>query len=175
MNQFKNINYKILEPILNQVLFNKSDKPKFENGKINICKGFLDTKKNTKPDFALVETFIGDCAEIILKDFDLNDRFTIIQIILSNDTFIKTMIFDVQHGVSNYDINNIPAIRQGIMDKIAGYYTQNDVNYFVKRFFAIYLSDLFLTNFINDSEITEQEYLNILTENSKGKALLLTN
>lgn len=167
-----NINYKILEPILNQVLFNKSDKPKFENGKINLCKGFLDTKKNTKPDFALVETYISDHAESILKDFDLNDRFTIIQIILSNDTFIGTMIFDVQHGVSNYDINYISVIRQGIMDKIAEYYTQNDVNYFVKKFFAIFLSDLFLTNFINDSEITENEYLDILSKCTRDKTLV---
>lgn len=170
-----NINYTILEPILNQVLFNKSDKPKFEKGKINLCKGFLDTKKNTKADFALVETYISDHAEIILKDFDLNDRYSVLQIILSNNPFIEIMIFEAQYRISNYDIKNIPAIRQAIVDKIEEYYTQNDVNYFVKRFFAIYLSDLFLTNFINDSEITEQEYLNILAENSKGKALLLTN
>lgn len=153
-------------------MFGKLNGPKFENGKVDLCKGFLDTKKNTKADFALVETYISDQAEIILKDFDLNDRFTVIQIILSNDPFIETMIYDVQHGVSNYDINNIPLIRQGIMDKIAEYYTQNDVNYFVKRFFAIFLSDLFLTNFINDSEITENEYLDILSKCTKDKTLV---
>lgn len=172
MLQFMNINYKIVEPIINQILFGKLDGPKFENGKVDLCKGFIDSKKNTKADFALVETYISDHAEIILKDFDLNDRYTVIQIILSNDTFIETMIINVQHRVSNHDINNIPAIRQGIMDKIAEYYTQNDVNYFIKKFFAIFLSDLFLTNFINDSEITENEYLDILSKCTKDKTLV---
>lgn len=172
MLELMNINYKIVEPIINQILFGKQDEPKFDNGKVDLCKGFLDTKKNTKADFALVETYISYHAEIILKDFDLNDRYTVIQIILSNDTFISTMIFDVQHGVSNYDINYISAIRQGIMHKIAEYYTQNDINYFVKRFFAIFLSDLFLTNFKNDSEITENEYLNILSQCTRDKTLV---
>ena len=172
MLEFMNINYKIVEPIINQILFGKLDAPKFENGKEDLCIGFLDTKKNTKADFALVETYISDHAESILKDFDLNDRYTVIQIILSNDAFIGTMIYDVQHGASNCDINYISAIRLGIMDKIAEYYTHNDVNYFVKKFFAIFLSDLFLTNFINDSEITENEYLDILSKCSRDKTLV---
>ncbi|BCY28361.1 MULTISPECIES: hypothetical protein [Flavobacterium] len=172
MLEFIHINYKIVEPIINQILFDKFDEPKFENGKADLCKGFLDTKKNTKADFTLVETYINDHSESILKDFDLNDRYTVIQIILSNDAFIGTMIYDVQHGVSNYDINYISAIRNGIMDKIAEYYTQNDVNYFVKKFFAIFLSDLFLTNFINDSEITENEYLDILSQCTRDKTLV---
>ena len=82
------------------------------------------------------------------------------------------MIVDVQHRFSNYDINYSSTISQGIMDKIAEYYTQNDVNYFVKKFFAIFLSDLFLTNFINDSEITENEYLDILSKCSRDKTLV---
>lgn len=172
MLESMHINYKIVEPIINQILFGKLDAPKFEDAKADLCKGFLDTKKNTKADFALVETYISDHTESVLKDFDLNDRYTVIQIILSNDAFIKTMIVDVQHRVSNYDINYSSAISQGIMDKIAEYYTQNDVNYFVKRFFAIFLSDLFLTNFINDSEITENEYLDILSKCSRDKTLV---
>lgn len=167
-----NINYRIVEPIINQILFGKLDEPKFENGKVDLCKSFLNTKKNTKADFALVETFIGNQSEIILKDFDLNDRYTVIQIILSNDTFIGIMIFEAQHRISNYDIKNEPAVRQAIVGKIGEYYTLNDVNYFVKRFFAIFLSDLFLTNFINDSEITKNEYLDILSKCTRDKTLV---
>ena len=172
MLEFMHINYKIVEPIINQILFGKLDEPKFKNGKVDLCKGFLDTKKNTNPDFALVETFIGDQAVIILKDFELKDRYTVIQIILSNDPFIETMIFEAQHMISNYDIKNEPAVRQARVGKIGEYYTQNDVNYFVKRFFAIFLSDLFLTNFINDSEITENEYLDILSKCTRDKTLV---
>ncbi len=172
MLDLMNIKYNIVEPIINQILFGMLDVPKFEDGKADLCIGFLVAKKNTKTDFALVETYISDHAESVLKDFDLNDRYTVIQIILSNDAFIGTMIYDVQHGVSNYDINYISAIRLGIMDKIAEYYSQNDVNYFVKRFFAIFLSDLFLTNFINDREITENEYLDILSKCTKDKTLV---
>ena len=167
-----NINYRIVEPIINQILFGKLDEPNFKNGKVDLCKVFLDTKKNTNPDFELVETFIGNQAESILKDFDLNVRYTVIQIVLSNDSFIAAMIFEAQHRISNYDIKNEPAIRQAIIGKIGEYYTLNEVNYFVKRFFAIFLSDLFLTNFINDSEITEKEYLDILSQCTRDKTLV---
>lgn len=92
MNQFKNIDYQVLESIVNQILFDNSAKPDFKNDKIDLSVEFLETIKKSKDDSNIFERYIGNQIETVSNHFDREQRSTIGHIILGDPIYIEGII-----------------------------------------------------------------------------------
>lgn len=172
MNQFKNIDYQVLESIVNQILFNIPAKPSFENDKIGLRVEFLETIKKSKDDSNIFETYIGNQVEKVSNHFDKEQRSTIGHIILSDPIYVKGTILITRFELEDQNTYSNQQLENALYGKIADYVIKNEVNYYVKRFFAIFFYDLIYTKFIFDSKITKNEYLDIISKYTKGKTLV---
>lgn len=172
MNQFKNINYQVLESIINQILFDNPAKPSFENDKISLSVEFLETIKKSKEDSNIFEAYVGNQVELVSNHFDREERSTIGHIILGDPIYLEGTILITRFELEDQNIYSNQQLENALYGKIADYVIKNEVNYYVKRFFAIFFVDLIYSRFIFDSEITENEYLDIISKYTKGKTLV---
>ncbi len=172
MNQFKNIDYQVLESIVNQILFNNPAKPNFENDKIGLSIKFLETIKKSKDDSNIFETYIGNQVETVSNHFDREKRSTIGHIILGDPIYVEGTILITRFELVDKNTYSNQQLVDALYGKIADYVIKKEVNYYVKRFFAIFFVDLIYSRFIFDSEITKNEYLDILSKYTKGKTLV---
>ncbi|KIX22069.1 hypothetical protein SY27_05220 [Flavobacterium sp. 316] len=172
MDETEKINYQVLEPLLNQILSGKPDKPVFENNKSDLCKDFLQTRSNYVTDVRLIENYIGKQTEIILNSFTGEDRISILQIIITNPIYINILIMQLKINNSDVKINDFQRIGDIIVGKIGDYILGEKIDYYIQRFFAIYFEELFYFEFAYDNQITEEEYLEIYSRNTNAKTLV---
>lgn len=172
MKETEKINYQILEPLLNQILFGKPDKPVFDNGKTDICKDFLQTRSNYEKDSWIIEKYIGKQTEIILNNFSKEDRFSTFQIIIADPLYIDIIIFQAKINNNDISISNIENVREEIIKQLFIYIQNDNVNFYIKRFFALYFEELFYFEYVYDNQITENEYLEIYSRNTNPKTLV---
>ena len=172
MSPFKNINYQVLESIINQILFDNPIKPSFENDKIDLSLEFIETINKSKDDSNIFESYIRNQVEKVSNHFDKEQRSTIGHIILADPIYVEGIILITRFELENQDTYSNQQLEKALYAKIADYVVKNEVNYYVKRFFAIFFYDLIYTRFIFDSKITENEYLDIISKYTKGKTLV---
>ena len=172
MKETEKINYQVLEPLLNQILFGKPDKPIFDNGKTDMCKDFLQTRSNYEKDSWIIEKYIGKQTEIILNNFSKDDRFSTFQIIIADPLYIDTIIFQAKINNGDISISNFENIREEIIKQLSIYIQDDNVNYYIKRFFALYFEELFYFEYVYDNHITEEEYFEIYSRNTNPKTLV---
>lgn len=172
MSQFNNIDYAVLEPIFNKILFDSTEKPDFTKGKVRLSNEFLKIFENNEKDLCIIETHIENRAERVLKEFDEDKKVTIIRMILINSNYLDYLKFEYILKNADFNFNNNNLIEEKIISKIGDYLLLGEVNNYIKKFFFFYFGGLFYYEFKSEGMINENEYLELRSKCLKYKTLI---
>ena len=161
--------YKVLEPLVNQILFGKNNKPIFNSIKINLSNEFIDVC-NKIDDENIFKTFLEQSIVSVFKDFDKNKRFLISKIIL-NDSIYVEMLTLLDSTRLKTKASDLHLIKNQMESEIANFAIAGNVNSMINLYFILYFEEIFYYKFVSDNTITENEYIDLYSQFTNAKSI----
>lgn len=162
--------YKVLEPLVNQILFGVANKPLFNLSKCSLSNEFTRVCNQIKDDKES-ETFLNRNIISVFKDFDKNKRFLISKIIL-NDSIYVEMLTLLDSARLKTKISDLHLIKSQMEYEIINFTITGDVNSMIILYFILYFEEIFYYNFDFDNAITEDEYIDLYSRFTNTKSIV---
>lgn len=161
--------YKVLEPLVHQILFGNANKPIFNSSKINLSNQFIDVC-NKLDNEDVFKTFLEKNIVSVFKDFDKNNRFLISKIIL-NDSIYVEMLTLLDSARLKTKASDLHLIKSQMESEIINYTITSNVNSMIILYFILYFEEIFYYNFESDNAITEDEYFDLYSRFTNTKSI----
>lgn len=166
-------NYKVLQPVINQLLFENGKNPDFNNDKTNLSDTFsnLIKKKLNKTFLRESTSHTVETIMSIFSSFQENERLSILKIMMSDLEF-KTYIMFKYLSVNEKNIDNLEMLPNLIDEEIIRYGRTGKLNVFVVLYFENFFEDIYNCKFSEPDNITQKEYQKILDQFLQAKTLV---
>lgn len=165
--------YKVLQPVINQLLFENANNPHFKEDKVNLSDTFsnLIKKKLTKTFLKQSTSHSVETIMSIFFSFEENERLSILKIMMSDLEF-KSYIMFKYLSVNEKSIDNLEMLPNLVDEEILKYGRTGKLNVFVVLYFETFFDDIYYYNFSDPTTITEKEYQEILDQFLQAKTLV---
>ncbi|BCY29409.1 hypothetical protein KK2020170_22770 [Flavobacterium okayamense] len=165
--------YKVLQPVINQLLFEKTNNPHFREDKVNLSDKFsnLIKKKHNKSFLRESTSHSVETIMNIFSSLEENERLSILKIMMSDLEF-KTYIMFKYLSVNEKSIDNLEMLPNLVDEEIIRYGRTGKLNVFVVLYFENFFEDIYNYNFSEQTIITEKEYQEILDQYLQAKTLV---
>ncbi len=165
--------YKVLQPVINQLLFENANNPHFREDKVNLSDRFSNLIKRKLNKTFLRESTSHSVETImsIFSSFEENERLSILKIMMSDLEF-KTYIMFKYLSVNEKNIDNLEMLPNLVDEEIIRFGRTGKLNVFVILYFENFFDDIFNFKFSEPDTINEKEYQEILDQFLQAKTLV---
>lgn len=166
--------YKVLEPLVNQLLFGSQNKPTFNLEKSELSKDFtnLIINKEDKSFDKLIEEFGEKQITKVLKGLNLSDRIDILKIILSDEIFNKGIVLINLLQMKDISLTNEKAIVETIELEVGDYILSGDLGSNIILYFKLYFNEMFNLPYSKNDTISKNEYLDLLSKFTNERTII---
>lgn len=165
--------YKVLQPVINQLLFENINNPHFKDDKVYLSDTFSNIIKR-KLNKTFLRESTSHSVETIMNIFSLfeeSERLSILKIMMSDLEF-KLYIMFKYLNVNEKNIHNIEMLPNLVDEEIFRYGKTGKLNVFVVLYFENFFEDIYNYNFSEQTTITEKEYQGILDKYLQSKTIV---
>lgn len=165
---------KVLEPLMNQIVFGDSNKPVFDSGKSKLSDEFSHVYSNYGKPFEtqLLENHIETQIQLVLKNFTEMDRAIVFQLLFKDPIFMEGMMaIDILTRKDKSAIN-FAVIEDEIRTGMEDYYDTGNVNVYINWYFKLFFEGLFRFEFVNKNYATQEEYQRLYDSFTEARPLM---
>ncbi len=154
--------YDVLIPLVNLLLFDRSDFLDFESNYEKLSDNFIKAIKTTNPT-EIEDNFFTKRVYFFLKELTPKGREHLFNIIFNNDIFISTLTIGnlLENGLAP-DEKNTSSIQNKILIDLLNYREEAKFSKSLLLYFTLQIQFIFDYEFSDSKTITNIEYNNII-------------
>lgn len=154
------VKYKVFIPLVNLLLFNRTENPQFDTEIENLSKEFIEANhyfKNIDPEN---ESYLEKCINDLLKDLDRKKRVALSELVMRSN-FVSNMLF--LKDIFNIDKSKTSPTEDFFIE-LNTFLIEGKIGFYFLFFIKYQIEDVFGYDFSDNKVISKQQYDGLIAE-----------
>jgi len=148
------VKYKAFIPLVNILLFNRTENPQFDTEIENLSEEFIEANHNFKNIDSEDETYFEKCINDFLKDLDRKKREVLSEIVMDSD-FVSNML--MLNNFLNIDNSKISPTEDFYIE-LNTFLIEGKIGFYFCYFIKYQIEDVFGYDFSDNKVISKEQY-----------------